>query len=430
MMRFNEKESVMMAIKKNALRMLVLGSTLTTSCVLAQGFALQNQNGAGTAYAYAGAAAVAEDASTVYFNPAGMTYLPRGHNISGALTLVDRSLTFADNGSDRLGVYPLGGNGGDAGGQAWLPAAYWTMSMTPDVYVGLGVSPTFGSSTEWSETFIGRYQGVYSKIKTLNANPSIAWRANDALSLGLGLNAVKFEADLRGMIPVTTMLPATVDAKTRMYGSDTGYGYNLGAMFQPSPATRIGLSYRSTVDLHVKGHLDVPGRNIPAEVDLQLPDTVSLAIAHMLDERLQLLGDLTCIGWSSLPALDVKSQASGAALSSERLGFKDSCRVGLGGQYRYSDALRLRAGLAYDQSAVHNARDRVVRLPDADRTWLALGFNYSFDAQTSLDLGYAHVFFSRATIDHANSNPLIEQIVRGVFDTSVDIVSMQLNRHF
>lgn len=417
-----------MVTRKIKISLLLMGSMAVAGNAFAQGFALQNQNGAGTGYAYAGAAVVAEDASTIYFNPAGMTYLPDGHHVSVALTLLDRSLKFNNNGSDSLLVgpftYPLGDNGGQAGGQVLVPAGYWSMSVTPEWRVGLGVSPTFGSNTEWSDTFIGRYQGVYSEIKAINANPSIAWRANDVFSLGLGWNIVKFEADLRGMVPVLS--PATVDAKTKLTGSDTGYGYNLGAMFQLSPATRLGLTYRSRIDLQVKGHLEMPGQNIPAEVSVELPDSASLAVSHMINERLQFLGDLTWTGWSSLPALVVKSQASGAVLSNDNLGFKDSYRLGLGVQYRYSDTLRLRGGIAYDQSAVHNAADRTVRLPDSDRTWLAFGFNHQLNKQTSVDAGYAHLFFDRATIDRAK----LTQVVRGSFDASVDIFSVQLNHHY
>jgi long-chain fatty acid transport protein len=76
------------------------GSVSVNGSAVAAGFALQNQNGAGNGYAYAGAAAVAQDASTIYFNPAGMTYLARGHHVSGGGNLLIRSLRFGDAGSN------------------------------------------------------------------------------------------------------------------------------------------------------------------------------------------------------------------------------------------------------------------------------------------------------------------------------------------
>lgn len=407
-----------------------MGSMSIADSVVAAGFALQNQNGAGTGYAYAGAAAVAQDASTIYFNPAGMTYLAPRHHISGAFSLLVRSLKFNDTGSGALLAYPLGDNGGQAGGLAAIPAVYWTMPVTSALRLGLGVSPTFGNSTEWSNTFVGRYQGVFSEINAINFNPSIAWQVNDSISLGLGFNVVRFEADLRSMSPVTALLPARVDARAKMTGDDIGFGYNLGAMFQLTPATRVGLTYRSTVNLKVDGHLAILSNTLPASVSVELPNTASAAVSHRVNDRLQLLGDVTWTGWSSMPALAVRSRTSGAVLSNESLGFKDSYRVGLGAQYQYSDTLRLQTGVAYDQSPVRNAADRTVRLPDSDRIWLALGFNHKINKKTSIDVGYAHVFFDKAEINRAtNNNPLL-QIVRGSFNTSVHIISVQLNHRF
>lgn len=407
-----------------------MGGMSIAGSAVAAGFALQNQNGAGTGYAYAGAAAVAQDASTIYFNPAGMTYLAPRHHVSGALSLLVRSLKFNDTGSGTLLGYPLGDNGGQAGGLAAIPAVYWTMPVTSALRLGLGVSPTFGNSTEWKNTFIGRYQGVFSEINAINFNPSIAWRVNDAISLGLGFNVVRFEADLRAMSPVTALLPARVDTRAKVTGDDIGFGYNLGAMFQLNQATRVGLTYRSTVNLKVDGHLGVLSSTLPASVSVELPNTASIAISHRVNDRLQLLGDLTWTGWSSISALMVRSRTSGSVLSNEPLGFKDSYRVGVGAQYQYSDTFRLQTGVAYDQSPVRNATDRTVRLPDSDRVWLSVGFNQKINERTSIDAGYAHIFFDKSEIDRAtNNNPML-QVVRGSFNTSVHIISVQLNHRF
>ena len=104
----------------------------------ASGFQLQNQNAAGTSVAYAGAAAVAEDASTIFFNPAGMTYLPMGHSISLGATAIQRSVRFSDTGTTRMpvlnaagapiGLHPVGDNGGNGGG---LPLSLPFITATP-----------------------------------------------------------------------------------------------------------------------------------------------------------------------------------------------------------------------------------------------------------------------------------------------------------
>jgi len=406
------------------------GSMSVGGSAAASGFALQNQNGAGNGYAYAGAAAVAQDASTIYFNPAGMTYLAPGHHISGAGNLLIRSLRFNDAGSGAFLSYPLGDNGGQAGGLSVIPAVYWSMSLGSAFRVGLGVSPTFGNATDWSKTFIGRYQGVKSGITTVNFNPSIAWKLHEDVSVGIGFNVVMFDADLRSMAPVTSLLPVPVDIQTRLKGDDVGFGYNLGVMFRLSESTRMGLTYRSAVDLKVDGHLSAPGVAIPASVPVKLPGSASLAISHMMNERLRLLADLTWTGWSSLPAIVAKNQTSGAILANERLGFEDSFRVGLGAQYQYTQRLRLHTGFAYDRSPVRNSLDRTVRLPDSDRFWLAVGLNQKLGERTSIDVGYSHVFFEGAEINRPSfPNPSL-QVVRGSFDTGVHIISLQLNHHF
>lgn len=418
---------------------LAMSGVLIAGQASAAGFALQNQNGAGTGYAYAGAAAVAEDASTIYFNPAGMTYLAEGHHLSAALTVLDRSLEFKNRGTNQLRVaappvpaYPLGDHGGQAGGQSYIPAFYWAMSVSPALRVGLGVSPTFGNQTEWDDDFMGRYQGTYSHIEALNINPSLAWKVNDRVSLGFGVNIVHFEADLRGMVPVTAALPATRDVENKLTGDDTGYGWNAGAIFQVTPSTRLGISYRSTIDLTVEGKSKNPAASTPAEVKIELPDTASLALSQKIGDRLELLADYTWTGWSSIPSLRVTNRHTGALLTDERLGFKDAYRVGLGVQYQYTDALRLRAGVAYDESPVQSTTDRTVRLPDSDRTWLALGLNYKFSKQTSMDVGYAYLTFDDAKIRRQTvlGTTATAQIVQGEFDTSVHILSLQLNHHF
>ena len=144
-------------MQMNKLAINILGATLALAGgnAMAAGFALQNQNGAGTGNAFAGAAAAAEDASTVYFNPAGMLLLPKGHNITGAVTFLDRSVEFSDRGTARLVPFALGSDGGDGGSLAIVPAAYWSYAVSPDLAVGLGVGPTFGNKTEFDRISSG-----------------------------------------------------------------------------------------------------------------------------------------------------------------------------------------------------------------------------------------------------------------------------------
>jgi len=409
----------------------------------AAGFQLQNQNAAGTSVAYAGAAAVAEDASTIFFNPAGMTYLPQGHSISLAGTVIDRSVKFSNTGTTPMPVinpltnlptgafHPIGDNGGDGGGVSLVPAGYYSYSISPAWRVGLGVSVTYGSETEYDPNFAGRFSGRYTSIHQINLNPSVAYRVNDQVSIGGGLNFAKSDIEFRQSTPFVGA-PLGV-----LKGDDTAWGYNLGAMFQLSPQTRLGLAYRSKMKFDLEGSQQVGAplninRTITAQ--LETPDNLSLALSHKVNEQLELLADATWTGWSSVNALVPLVASSGAPASAPlRYNFHDSWRFGLGAKYQLNDRWNLRAGVAYDQTPVPDDASRTMTVPDSDRTWLAFGARWAMTKNTSLDFGYAHIFFkdsstARAVMNTAETATL--QTVRGDFTTRADLFSLQVNHNF
>ncbi len=408
----------------------------------ASGFQLQNQNGAGTGLAYAGAAAVAEDASTIFFNPAGMTYLASGTHLSLGGTVIDRSVKFSDTGTMPMPIinpldnspvgtlHSIGDNGGDGGSASLVPALYLSRDISPELRVGLGLSVTYGSETEYSDTFAGRFSGRYTSIRQININPALAYKVNDWLSLGGGLNYAKSDIEFRLHTPYPGAPLAVLE------GDDSAWGYNLGAMFQLSPQTRLGVSYRSTIKLNLEGTQKVAALavNYPIKVDMETPDTFSMALSHKLNAQTELLADATWTGWSSVNALKpVHTQTGAATTAPLRYNFEDSWRVGVGVKHQWNADWNLRAGLAYDASPVPNAESRTMTVPDADRTWLAFGARWTMNPSTSVDLGYAHIFFKDASTARAVKNTAETatlQTVIGNFKTSADLFSVQLNHRF
>lgn len=407
----------------------------------AAGFQLQNQNASGTSVAFAGAAAVAEDASTIFFNPAGMTYLPLGHSVSVGGTAINRSVKFNDTGTSRMPVinpltgaptgafHPLGDNGDNGGGTGLAPGMYYSYSVTPALRLGLGFSVTYGSETEYNESFAGRFSGRYTSIHQMNLNPSVAYKVNEVVSLGFGLNYAKSEIEFRQNAPFVGAPLGVLD------GDDTAWGWNAGAMFQLSPQTRVGLSYRSAVKFDLEGKQTIAA---PLNVDrgitakLETPDTFSLALSQKLSDRLELLADVTWNGWSSLKALEPMI-GSARATAPLRFNFEDTWRVGLGAKYQLNDAWNLRAGIAYDQTPVPDEASRTMTVPDSDRTWLAFGARWKMSPKTSVDMGYAHIFFkdvktARAVMNTAETATL--QTVRGDFKTHAHLLSVQVNYNF
>lgn len=407
----------------------------------ASGFALQNQNGAGTGYAFAGSAAVAEDASTVWFNPAGMTYLPMGHNFSFAGSVIQRSLKYNEQATTpylgQPGIFPVGGSS-EGGGASLIPALYWSYAISPALRVGLGISGPYGSETEYGNNYAGRFAAYYTKIDTIDINPSIAYKFNDIVSVGFGVNYAKTEVELKSAAPVlvpTGLLPPrpTVrpvgETNAVVDGDDSTWGWNIGAMFQFTPATRVGVTYRSTLDNTLGGNLKAGGVSTGITAKLEQPDTASIALSQKVGENLEILADATWTGWSSVKALTGKTSAGVTAVNLD-FNYEDTWRFGLGGKYQLNPAWSLRAGIAYDQTPVPNDQARTLTVPDNDRFWLSFGARWQLNKAASLDMGYAHIFMDDSRINRAVTSPTsgaLLQTVNGNVETSINIFSAQLN---
>lgn len=394
---------------------LTVGLALAGCANLAQaaGFALIEQNASGLGNAYAGQAASAQDASTIFFNPAGMTLLPDSQLVLAG-NLIYPQAEFTGTVSPAIG----GGNGGDAGDLAFVPNAYFAYRVSPDIFVGVGLGAPFGLKTEYDSTWKGRTQAIKSELKTINLNPSIAWKASEALSLGAGVSFQYAEATLTNFAGAPGV--ATVE------GDDTSWGFNLGALWQMSEATRIGFAYRSEVDQSLEGDLSfsVAPTVIPVTADVTLPDSASLSLFHKLDARWELLADITWTGWSDFDELRIV-RTTGTPVSVTPENWDDSYRYSVGANYRLDDKLMLRGGLAYDETPVSDAY-RTARIPDENRTWLAFGAQYRLSDKTALDVGYAHLFIDDARINKTESGITLS----GEFESSVDILSAQLTLDF
>lgn len=381
----------------------------------AAGFALVEQNVSGLGNAYAGQAAAATDASTIFFNPAGMTYLP-DRQVVVAGHLIRPQAEFRGTVRPDIG----GGNGGDAGDFALVPNAYLVHRLTPDVYLGVGLNAPFGLKTEYDPDWKGRTQAIKSEVKMVNLNPSIAWKAGESLSLGAGVSIQYAEATLTSSAGGAGV--ATVK------GDDYGWGFNLGALWQASEATRIGLAYRSEVGQTLAGDVGFSTAvtlNGPVTADVTLPDSASLSLFHKLDSRWDLLADITWTGWSDFRELRIV-RTNGVVLGTPtEENWSDSYRYSLGANYHLNDKLTLRGGLAFDETPVSDVF-RTVRIPDEDRTWIAFGAQYRLSRKSAIDVGYAHLFIRDAAIDKAENGVTLA----GSYEASVDILSAQLTLDF
>ena len=433
------------------LAMTAVFCALPLSAAQASGFALVEQNASGLGNAFAGQAASAQDASTVFFNPAGLSRI-EGRQVVVLGNAITPSARFSNSTSANAMLQTsTGGNGGDAGGTAFTPNLYYAMDIRPGIKFGLGVGAPFGLSTEYDDTWIGRFQAVKSHLETININPSLAFKMSDALSLGLGLDFMWAKAELTSMTNYSALIYQATSGTTALpnlsglgtvKGDDWGFGGNVGLLYQPLPDLRVGVSYRSEVSFKLSGDATFANRpamlNTPTGLpdqsvtaDLKLPASASLSLFKAMSPQVELLADVSWTGWGSFKDLTVK-RTDGSTLSSTIENWRNTWRYSLGANFHQNDRLTWRTGVAYDQSPVPDA-NRTPRIPDQDRTWLALGVQVKLAGKDKIDAGYAHLFVKDAIIGSGiSAGPGVYPYgqVNGNYANKVDILSVQYTHDF
>ena len=449
-----------MRTRKKIMSLAVLaGLGAGSNQAFAAGFQLIEQNASGLGNAYAGQAAAAEDASTLFFNPAGMAYLPGKQGVVAGHIIIP-SAKFSNTASTAAaGGFALGPNGGDAGDAAFVPNLYFTWTLDPKWSVGVGVNAPFGLKTDYDSNWVGRFHALKSEVKSYNVNPSIAFKANDNVSIGFGLNWQRVEAELTKAVNYTAVgagagigvAPAT-EGSNKITGNDNVWGFNLGAIFKAGPNTNIGLAYRSSMKYTLSGSAAFFGRpaalqaalgapalaaqigDSPITADIKLPASFSFAVKHQINSKWDVLADATRTQWSSIQALNIVRN-TGFVLESVPFNWRNTWRVGLGFNYRPNQPWTVRFGVAYDQTPTSDTF-RIPRIPDQDRTWLAIGAQYKVSQAGAIDFGYAHLFVKNPTLNMNGPPSLTPALLAGRgalignYSSKVDILSVQYRHNF
>ena len=420
-----ERGTVKTNLRKKSLT-LALGTALTVTgpAALASGFQLMDHSASGLGVAFAGMAAAAQDASTAYWNPAAMSQLP-GVQAAAALIYIAPKTEFKDSGLSVPGSARLG-DGGDGGENAWVPAAYVTWMLSPQWSVGLAVNVPYGLETKWDTPWAGQLFAVKSQIETLNLNPSLSFKVNDMLSLGAGFSYERIKATLTSAVGVSP--PGFPTPIAKIEGDDWELGWNIGALVDFRQGTRLGLTYRSTIDYTLAGQFTVPGMRLPVNADVKVPDTFSVALSHQFTPDTRVLADWTWTGWDSIQDLPIVYALTGTEINNTELKFEDSWRAGLGVEHQLNPSWLLRGGVAYDHTPVQDAY-RTPRLPDEDRTWLAFGVRYQPERNSAwwVDVSYSHIW-----VDDAESNLREPRrgALLGTYEADIDIVAAQISLRY
>jgi len=403
----------------------------------ASAFALYEQGISGLGNSYAGAAAVAEDATTAWWNPAGMSWLPSGKHVAASVASIDPSTKFSDHGSVAAQIppappRPLGDTGGDAGQSAWLPSLFFAADIAPRLNFGFVVNAPFGLKTEYDQTWLGRFQGISSRVKTLNFNPSLSYRLTDNLSGAFGVSYMHAQIDLLSAVNL-----GLAESQNRTSVNGDAWGFNVGLLAKLGRDTRLGVHYRSSLDFSLHGDTSFTAPapsflNSNVKLDVRTPDNLAFSAAHGVNDRLQLLADVTWWHWSrinQLPLVRTDGPLAGTTLDTLVLNFKDTWRVSAGASYKLGGPWTVKVGAAYDQSPVRSADMRTVRLPDNDRYWLSAGVKYVVSRTGVVDVGFAYVKLKDADINN-NQALLGRGIVNGTYEGKVHVFGIQYQQTF
>ena len=395
-----------------------------TAAANAGGFAVREQSAWGQGSSYAGVAA-GGSLSAMFWNPATMTQMP-GIQSEAVLSGIFPYAANTVGAGSVLGA--LGGTGNTAD-TALVPSGYFSYQFNPSLWFGLSVNAPFGLSVSFPNSWAGRdYAAGDSHLRTYNVAPSFAYRINDWISVGAGIQIQYADAALgkgptpffRGFVPLTADLS----------GTGWGYGFTAGVTLTPTPTTTVGIGYRSAIDQKISGSLAVSGAlpppftgTTPVSTTINLPDTVSLGLRQRLSPQWTLLGTVEWSNWSRIGT----STVSGAPVpTSIAFQYQDGWLFSVGAEYQWDRQLALRAGVGYEISPITDDV-RVPLLPDNDRYWLSVGATYKLTNKLSFDAAYSHVIVKSTPINISatSGNPSFDGITYiGDVSSHIDIVSV------
>jgi len=359
--------------------------------------------------ASAGYAARAQDASTVFTNPAGITRVGNSQLMSSVQALYG-SVKFHQDA--RTGPQQ-GGNGGNSVG--WFPglSLYATHKVNEKVGLGFATLSYFGLGVDYDNDWAGRYSVQDATLLGLTFMPAISYKVNDTLSLGVGLNVMYgvFKQDV-----AIKNLASASDGKLEIDTNDWGIGVNLGMLVQLNKKTRIGITYLSRVklDFEDRPSFENLGPAMSAiltkkglldsrlNVGVNVPQSVMVGFYHAFNDKFALMGDVGWQNWSDFGKVDISVNSENPkGLTADR-NYDDTWHVALGGQYQWSDALTLMAGVAYDSSMVKD-KYRTPDLPLGAQYRFGAGFQYRLKDNLTLDLAGTFMWMGDLDIDQSGS---------------------------
>lgn len=388
---------------------LAVAVTLASSQLFASGFALNEQSISGMGVGFAGRSSAAEDASTIYGNPAGMSRLKREQVTVGGAAVIART--------DIKGGSNLGGEtDGDMVPVVGVPMGYYVKPLDEHWSVGFGIYVPFGLVTDYGSDDAARYWGKKSHVEVITLQPTISYAFNDRVSIGFGPTINRIEGEL-GSSLINPFTPGRNDGEVKIKGDDTAVGYNIGLLVQATDKTRLGLTYHSMVDYKLEGKTRVStpligpfnGDKFDASLKIKTPESVDLSITHELDDQWTLYAGSTWTRWSRLEDITVQNDVPrplvGSAFEtiSEEQNWHDTWAHAIGASYKLNKQWTLRTGFTVDQSPTNN-HDRSPRIPTGDRKIFSLGAGWSPTDDMTIDVAYSYLWEEDTKVNLASTS--------------------------
>jgi long-chain fatty acid transport protein len=411
------------SLKRTLLGAVALSAVaLSAGDAMAGGFSSRQQSATGLGFAYAGAGTSAFGIGSMFWNPANITNF-EGRRSEWNLTLAlpntsvqTESLRFLPAGNANLLAAGFSsGNSGNINQGAVVPASYNSFQINHWLWLGLQTGSPFGSTTKADAGFAAEVYGTSTKVRATAITPTVGIKVNEWLAFGFGVTGQQLNVSLKGGDREFVAFgggAARLTSSSEIKGDAYGFGYTAGVTIKPLVGTEISLGYRSSIKHKLEGELrfSAPvalggGAEQLVRVNVNLPDIATLGIKQEITDRWTVTGTAQWTNWSRINTAPVVNRTSGAPITGLGFRYRDEWFLAAGAQYKWSEDLSLRAGIAYEISPITD-ETRAVRVLDANRLWLSAGFGYKYSKQLEFEVGYSHVFIEKGRVDIYGANSL------------------------
>ncbi|MBM7070958.1 outer membrane protein transport protein [Shewanella sp. 202IG2-18] len=407
-------------MKKRILSVAIAALCASTAQVQAAGFQLAEYSATGMGRAFAGEAAIADNASAQGRNPALLTEL-KGRQISTGAIYVMPNVDVPGSVTIDSALLPvpitLPAGATDVADNAAVPNFYYSNQLNDQLTWGIALNSNYGLATEVSETHASALFGQHTSIKTVEFTPNIAYKLNEQLSIGGGVRIVYGEGELNASMPawiepikaglppeVAARLPSAGTSLKSLKGDDVAFGWQLGTTYQLNDNNRIGLAYHSGVKFDLDGtasgalYRNAQGEltKFDGQLPLEIPAFAEFSTFHQLTDKLALHTSINWTQWSVFKELvaHFPNEKPASVVGDTDLvkveNFKNNLRYAIGGTYQINNQWVARAGVALDKTAVRNEY-RTTTIPDSDRLWYSVGAGYQASKDLTLDFSATYI---------------------------------------